>query len=95
MELLLIGPPGTGKSLVARRIAGRSEVFIRSVPQTFMGSGVGDSVKRVVGYFRGRKNTLLRSSFWTKWMGFSRQAAEISRSTTSRLWNGSWPRLTS
>jgi transitional endoplasmic reticulum ATPase len=50
--LLLIGPPGTGKSLIARLIAGQTNrSFYPISAASVLGSGVGDSVKRVVTVF--------------------------------------------
>jgi len=46
--LLLIGPPGTGKSLIARLIASQTKrSFYPITAANVLGSGVGDSVKRV------------------------------------------------
>jgi transitional endoplasmic reticulum ATPase len=54
--LLLIGPPGTGKSLIARLIAGQTNrSFYPISAASVLGSGVGDSVKRVVTVFSRAK----------------------------------------
>jgi transitional endoplasmic reticulum ATPase len=54
--LLLIGPPGTGKSLVARLIASQTKrSFYPVSAANVLGSGVGDSVKRVSAVFSRAK----------------------------------------
>jgi len=54
--LLLIGPPGTGKSLIARLIASQTKRSFYSVSAAnVLGSGVGDSVKRVSAVFSRAK----------------------------------------
>jgi transitional endoplasmic reticulum ATPase len=54
--LLLIGPPGTGKSLVARLIASQTKrSFYPVSAANVLGSGVGDSVKRVSTLFSRAK----------------------------------------
>ena len=54
--LLLIGPPGTGKSLVARLIASQTKrSFYPVSAANILGSGVGDSVNRVSAVFSRAK----------------------------------------
>jgi transitional endoplasmic reticulum ATPase len=54
--LLLVGPPGTGKSLIARLIASQTErSFYPITAANVLGSGVGDSVKRVATLFSRAK----------------------------------------
>ena len=54
--LLLIGPPGTGKSLIARLIASQTKrSFYPLSAANILGSGVGDSVKRVAAVFSRAK----------------------------------------
>jgi len=54
--LLLIGPPGTGKSLIARLIASQTKrSFYPVSAANVLGSGVGDSVKRIVTLFSRAK----------------------------------------
>lgn len=57
--LLLIGPPGTGKSLIARLIASQTKhSFYPIGAANILGSGVGDSVKRVSAVFsRAKENS--------------------------------------
>ena len=55
--VLLIGPPGTGKSLIARLIASQAKrSFYPISAANVLGSGVGDSVKRVAGVFSRAKD---------------------------------------
>ena len=56
--LLLVGPPGTGKSLIARLIASQTRrSFYPITPADVLGAGVGDSVKRIRQVFaRAREN---------------------------------------
>src|SRR5260370_31734896 len=54
--LLLIGPPGTGKSLISRLIASQTKrSFYPVSAANVLGSGVGDSVKRVSAVFSRAK----------------------------------------
>ena len=57
--LLLIGPPGTGKSLIARLIASQTKrSFYPISAANVLGSGVGDSVKRIATLFsRAREHS--------------------------------------
>ena len=55
--VLLIGPPGTGKSLIARLITSQAKrSFYPISAANVLGSGVGDSVKRVAGVFSRAKD---------------------------------------
>jgi len=54
--LLLVGPPGTGKSLIARLIASQTKrSFYPLTAANVLGGGVGDSVKRVSAVFTRAK----------------------------------------
>lgn len=54
--MLLIGPPGTGKSLIARLIASQTKrSFYPISAANVLGSGVGDSVKRAAAVFSRAK----------------------------------------
>jgi transitional endoplasmic reticulum ATPase len=54
--LLLVGPPGTGKRLIARLIASQTKRgFYALTPANVLGGSVGDSVKRISAVFARAK----------------------------------------
>ena len=54
--LLLVGPPGTGKTMIARLVAFQTErSFYPLTAANVLGSGVGDSAKRVASVFARAK----------------------------------------